>query len=221
MSVREVVVETRERAVNGHKLVTVCVPDPLTAAAAAGLLQHTFGFTVVPRDQMRTADIVLVSTESGGIDFLQSLRRIHDDGGKHIVVILGAQWTADIFAATSLGLAAIVPRSRISAERLAWTLTIVAKGGVVLPLDVQAVAMRQIRLAQQVFERRDLLACGLHIRELELLRGLAEGMSLDEIGKQMSYSKRTVTNVLHSLTSRLGLRNRTEAVAYAMRAGVL
>jgi DNA-binding NarL/FixJ family response regulator len=37
----------------------------------------------------------------------------------------------------------------------------------------------------------------------------------------MAYSERTVKNVLHEITQRLGLRNRTHAVAYAMRHGLL
>ena len=37
----------------------------------------------------------------------------------------------------------------------------------------------------------------------------------------MSYSERTVKNILHDLTTRLQLKNRTHAVAYAMREGLI
>jgi DNA-binding NarL/FixJ family response regulator len=33
--------------------------------------------------------------------------------------------------------------------------------------------------------------------------------------------KRTVKNIIHDITSRLELRNRTHAVAYAIKAGVI
>ncbi|MCS7482485.1 LuxR C-terminal-related transcriptional regulator [Umezawaea endophytica] len=200
---------------------TVCVPEPLTAAAATEMLQHNRGFRIVARERMREADVVLVSSESGDVDFVRSLRAVHEQGGTRVVVILGSPWTADLFTAVGLGLAAIVPRGKVSAGGLARTLDVVAKGGAVFPLDIQAVALRQMRVAQRVLEQRGMLACGLDTRELDLLRGLADGMSLDEIGARMCYSKRTVTNVLAGLTSRLGLRNRTQAVAYALRAGVL
>ena len=42
-----------------------------------------------------------------------------------------------------------------------------------------------------------------------------------EIASRMCYSERTVKNVLHDLTSRLQLKNRTHAVAYAVREGLI
>ena len=38
---------------------------------------------------------------------------------------------------------------------------------------------------------------------------------------RVAYSERTVKNVLHDLTTRLQLRNRTHAVAYAVREGLI
>jgi DNA-binding CsgD family transcriptional regulator len=37
----------------------------------------------------------------------------------------------------------------------------------------------------------------------------------------LKYSERTVKNILYAVTNRLQLRNRPQAVAYAMRAGVI
>jgi DNA-binding NarL/FixJ family response regulator len=37
----------------------------------------------------------------------------------------------------------------------------------------------------------------------------------------MSYSERTVKNVLHDITTGLQLRNRSHAVAYALREGLI
>jgi DNA-binding NarL/FixJ family response regulator len=41
------------------------------------------------------------------------------------------------------------------------------------------------------------------------------------VGQRLFISDRTVKNVLHALTSRLNLRNRTHAVAYALRQGLI
>ena len=40
-------------------------------------------------------------------------------------------------------------------------------------------------------------------------------MDTGEIASKLSYSERTVKNVMHGLTTRLHLRNRAHAVAYA------
>jgi len=48
---------------------------------------------------------------------------------------------------------------------------------------------------------------------------LAEGYPTREIAQRLSYSERTIKNVVQEITTRLQLRNRTQAVAYAIRRG--
>jgi DNA-binding NarL/FixJ family response regulator len=56
---------------------------------------------------------------------------------------------------------------------------------------------------------------------VEVLRLVADGLDTSEIARQLAYSERTVKNVLHDVTSRLQLRNRSQAVAYALRQGFI
>ncbi|AGL17140.1 LuxR C-terminal-related transcriptional regulator [Actinoplanes sp. N902-109] len=58
-------------------------------------------------------------------------------------------------------------------------------------------------------------------RELAVLRLVAEGYDTAEIAVRLGRSVRTVKAILRSITARERLRNRTHAVAYAIRAGVL
>lgn len=58
-------------------------------------------------------------------------------------------------------------------------------------------------------------------RELAVLELLADGLDTKEIAEQLSYSERTVKGVLHELTTRLRLRNRAHAVAFAVREGYI
>ena len=62
---------------------------------------------------------------------------------------------------------------------------------------------------------------GLAPREVEVLRLLADGLDTSEIAHQLAYSERTVKNVVHDVTTRLQLRNRSHAVAYALREGLI
>jgi DNA-binding NarL/FixJ family response regulator len=50
---------------------------------------------------------------------------------------------------------------------------------------------------------------------------IAQGMEVREIAQQLSYSERTIKNTLHDVVSRFQLRNRTHAVAFAMREGMI
>jgi DNA-binding NarL/FixJ family response regulator len=56
---------------------------------------------------------------------------------------------------------------------------------------------------------------------VEVLRLIADGFDTREIASKLSYSERTVKNVLHGITTRLRLRNRAHAVAYALRNGLI
>jgi DNA-binding NarL/FixJ family response regulator len=56
-------------------------------------------------------------------------------------------------------------------------------------------------------------------RELAMLGLLADGVGTEEIARKLFLSARTVKVTVAAMKSRLGLRNRTHAVAAAIRAG--
>jgi DNA-binding NarL/FixJ family response regulator len=59
----------------------------------------------------------------------------------------------------------------------------------------------------------------LNNRERDVLALVADGLSTREVAKRLCYSERTIKNILQDVTTRLCLRNRTQAVAVAVRAG--
>jgi DNA-binding CsgD family transcriptional regulator len=54
-----------------------------------------------------------------------------------------------------------------------------------------------------------------------VLRLVASGFSTQEIADELCYSQRTVKSILHDVTNRFQLRNRSHAVAYALREGLI
>ncbi len=61
----------------------------------------------------------------------------------------------------------------------------------------------------------------LRPRELDVLALVADGLSTREVARTLAYSERTIKNILQDLTTRFGLRNRTQAVAWALRNGLI
>lgn len=61
----------------------------------------------------------------------------------------------------------------------------------------------------------------LSSREFDVLRLLADGGTTREIADQLSYSERTVKNIVHDLLAKLNCRTRAHAVALAARQGMV
>ena len=59
----------------------------------------------------------------------------------------------------------------------------------------------------------------LTARELEILRYIAQGMTNQEIGDQLTLSERTVRTHVSHILGKLHLANRTQAALYALREG--
>jgi DNA-binding NarL/FixJ family response regulator len=206
----------------GRKRVSVYASDPLTAAGVSALLAGRPDFLVLPRNREHEAEVVIVAVDTVTVDFIDTLRRMSGPTGGRFVVILEDQWATDLFSAAELGIDAVIPRAEVSADRLSRAITTICRGGAELPPDIQGRLLAQIRqLQRDVLRPRGLNAHGVDNREVDVLRLLAGGSSIPEIADKLSYSERTVKNILHALISRLGMRNRTQAVAYAIRAGVI
>ena len=61
----------------------------------------------------------------------------------------------------------------------------------------------------------------LTAREIEVLRGVANGKSASAIGGILQITKRTVDEHVHAAVRKLGALNRTHAVAIAMRDNII
>ncbi|WP_236792957.1 response regulator transcription factor [Amycolatopsis sp. GM8] len=139
-----------------------------------------------------------------------------------LVLVADEARPAELWTAVEHGLAVLVPRAEATTARLLQAITDAHAGRGDLPPDQLGPLLQGLsRLHHDVLAPRDLTLSGLSRREADVLRLLAEGMDTAEIAAEMTYSERTVKNILHNLLSRLGLRNRTHAVAYALREGMI
>ncbi|WP_279579552.1 helix-turn-helix transcriptional regulator [Fodinicola feengrottensis] len=129
---------------------------------------------------------------------------------------------SELVAVVEIGVAGLVRRTDATADHLVKVLKSAAAGDGAVPPDLLGRLLNQVgQLQRQVLGPRGLTFSGLAEREVLVLRLVADGLDTEEIAQKLSYSQRTVKNVLHDVTSRLHLRNRSHAVAYALKHGLI
>jgi DNA-binding NarL/FixJ family response regulator len=167
-------------------------------------------------DDAAQADVVVAVPEA-------DLRSLLTDTKARLVLIADDLRQADLWAAIEHGLIVLVPRvEATNRSRLLRAVTDARKGRGDLPAEQLGAVLRGLKhLQENTLGPRDLTLSGLSQRETEVIRLLADGMDTAEIAERLIYSERTVKNVLHNMLSRLNLRNRAHAVAYAMRHGLI
>ena len=117
---------------------------------------------------------------------------------------------AGLMAAVEAGIAGLLRRTEAVPATLAAAVKAAASGNGTVPPDLLGKLLDQMGwLQRQVLAPRGLSMNGLAERELAVLRLVADGYDTHEIAKTLSYSERTVKNVIHDITVRLNLRNRS------------
>ncbi|WP_438866687.1 response regulator transcription factor [Paractinoplanes brasiliensis] len=168
------------------------------------------------------AHVLVFAYEQVSAEVVTVLRRTALETGLPVVLVVNAITESELLVAIENRVVAILPRGAVSAERLVHSVTTAAAGGGVLPPNMVGELLKHIeRLQREVLAPNGLNASGLTPREVDVLRLMADGKDTQEIAGELCYSERTVKNVIHNLTHRLKLRNRSHAVAYALRAGMI
>jgi DNA-binding NarL/FixJ family response regulator len=167
------------------------------------------------------AGVALVVSDDVNDETLRALRALKHSSWRPVLVFSQID-DAGLAAAVEAGVAGLVRRADATPERLAEAVSSAARGEGAVPPDLLGRLLEQIgRIHRQILGPQGLSLTGFADREVKILRLVSEGLDTCEIATRLSYSERTVKNVLHDVTTRLQLRNRSQAVAYAVRQGVI
>lgn len=206
--------------------VAVQATDPLTRLGATTILSGDARLRVLDDDHVAQAEVIVVIERvlnDAGFTRLRAAREqsAHETPPRYVLV-------TDHFPASGLmtaieyGVAAVLPRHGTSDAELVQAVLAVRGGAAQLPPALQGALLSQLeRMRREVLEPNGLTMSGLAARERDVLRLLADGLSIEEIATELAYSERTVKHILYSLMTRHGLSTRAHAVAYALRTGVI
>jgi DNA-binding NarL/FixJ family response regulator len=162
------------------------------------------------------SDLVLMDPSlPGGSDFVGAVR---EATGARVIVCSSDCGEAAVLSALQAGAVGFLRKDELTPETLATAVSAAANGtGVVTP-DLLGKLLGAT--AANGAESRPVVA-RLTDREQQVLSLIAAGHPTREVAQELSYSERTVKNVLHDVVTKLNARSRSQAVAFAVREGLI
>ncbi|MFD9390956.1 response regulator transcription factor [Streptomyces sp. NPDC060000] len=203
--------------------VVVQTDDPLTRDGAVAFLARDARIELLPDEELADADILVMLTASVGGKTLSAMSRASQSTGGRIRIVLVADHISEqqLALAVNHGLASFLVRPFTSFSQIVAAADEAYQGRSVVPPVLMSLLLDRMRIMQHSESATGLLPVELAQREIDVLRLLAEGLDTVEIASKLSYSERLIKSVIQAVVKRLELRNRTHAVAYAIRMGIL
>jgi DNA-binding NarL/FixJ family response regulator len=203
--------------------VVLSVTDPISRAGLYAALRGRHEVKLIDEIEVDERSVIVTMVDRLDDTVIQQLRVRYARGQTARLVLITTDLAdPDLLAAVELGVRAVVLRADATPDYLVKLIRTAASGEATLPPDLLGRLLTQVsRLQREVLAPRGLSFAGLSERELEVLRLVAQGLNTGEIAVRLSYSQRTIKTVLHDVVNRFQVRNRTQAVVYAMREGLI
>jgi len=211
----------RGRSGPEHQLaLALRADDPITADGAAAYFQSgQQPVRLLPAHQSDQAEVLLILVRQVTDETLSWMRQAAESSGPHSRIVLVADSITELqlLRAVGYGLTGFLQRELVGFARVLQAVLNSRDGRAELPDTLMASLVAQLRTVQNEGSAPK----GLTPREAEVLRHLADGLDTTEIASRLSYSERTIKNIIHGMITRYELRNRAHAVAHAIRAGLI
>ena len=212
MTIRVLVVDDQSMVRAGFRLLLADEPDLEVVAEASN------GLEAVAQAARFHPDVILMDIRMPELDGLEATRRIlAADRGTRVLVLTTFDLDEYIYEALTAGASGFVLKDDPPEQLIGAIRTVAAGDALLSPAVTKRVIERFTRLS------RPTPPSGLEeltARELDVLRLIAQGLSNEEIGKQLFIGETTVkTHVTHVL-QKLDLRDRVQAVVLAHQTGL-
>jgi DNA-binding NarL/FixJ family response regulator len=200
----------------GFRIILSGQPD-LTVVGEA-----TDGVEAVDAAARLAPDVVLMDIRMPRLDGIEATRQIvaaHPDGSVRVLVITTFELDEYVFNAVGAGASGFVLKD-ISPEALADAVRVVHSGDGLLSPGVTRRLIEEFARTH-VPRGRQTVPDTLTPRELDVLRMVAKGLSNPEIAAELYLGESTVKTHVGRVLTKLGLRDRVQAVVYAYETGLV
>ena len=181
-------------------------PD-LEVVGEAGDASHALARIAATLPDVAVLDVRL--PDGDGIELCREVRSRHPD--VNCLILTAYDDDEATMSAVLAGASGYVLKN-VSGTRLVEDIRAVAAGRSLL----HPAATRQVAERAEVGGRDDPRFGSLQLRERQVLRLIAEGLTNRQIGERLGLAEKTVKNYVSGLLRKLGLERRTQAAVYEL-----
>jgi len=207
-------VDDEEMVREGFRMILETAPDIHVAAEAAD------GREALRQAESLRPDVVLMDIRMPNLDGLEGTKRIVAAGLARVLVLTTFDNDEYVYEALKSGASGFMLKSA-PRDQLIGAVRVVARGEQLLAPAITRRLIEEFvrRPPPGVTKPRELDE--LSDRELDVFRLVSRGRSNDEIAKQLFISEATVKTHMGRIFSKLGVRDRAQAVVVAYESGLV
>ena len=215
MSIRVVIADDQELVRTGFRVILNSEPDIEVVGEARD------GHEAVEVAQRRGPDVVLMDIRMPHMNGLEATRRIVTDphAGPRVLILTTFDLDEYVYEALRSGASGFLLKDD-PAEQMIAAVRVVARGDALLAPQITRRLIAEFARQSPPSHKPEGLKA-LTERELEVLKLVARGLSNAEIARELYVSETTIRTHVGHLLSKLGLRDRVQAVVVAYETGLV
>lgn len=171
-------------------------------------------FELLERVQPHIVVLDLQLPQLSGIEIAERLRQAYPN--IYVLILTAESDQSTILAATRKGIRGFLPKD-CPRQELLQAIRTIAQGGVYYAQSIAPLIFASFSEQLGGQSQETPLPHVLSEREIEVLKGFADGLSYKEIAAQLFISSRTVESHKKSIFKKLHLNNHAELVKYAIK----
>jgi DNA-binding NarL/FixJ family response regulator len=215
LSIRIVVVDDQALVRGGFAMVLGHQQD-IEVVAEAGT-----GYEAIEAALALRPDVILMDIRMPELDGLEATAKIMEQADWPVRVVILTTFDPDeyVYKALRAGASGFVLKDIPPGELVAAVRTVAAGGALLSPTITRRLIgqfTKQLAVGTKVSSRLERLT----EREREVLTAIARGLNNTEIGAELFIGAATVKTHVSSILTKLGLRDRAQAVVFAYESGL-